>query len=50
MNYKMKAFCLDGVSQLVRASSRCAKIVGSIPDQDTWKNQLMNKQIYAAAG
>ena len=30
------------VVQLVRASSQCAKAVGSIPSQGTYKNQAIN--------
>ena len=30
------------VAQLVRASSQCTKVVGSIPAQGTCKNQPMN--------
>ena len=34
--------CPNWVAQLVRASSQYAKVVGSIPGQDIYKNQPMN--------
>ena len=38
--------CPGPVAQLVRVSTQYAKVVGSIPGQDTYKNQPMNASIH----
>lgn len=44
MYIKTKCKPWTPVAQLVRASSRCVKVAGSIPGQGTYKNQPVMRQ------